>query len=204
MTIFFCPLEIQAYLPLQMLRCTSKGSTELMGLGFMFRLCISAGAHPALGCGWVLLRDGRVSGPLLQEISKVSSPQKAPGGVQPCLGQGGVIPQFPSQALSWSKSRREGKSSCLQSQPCSAQVWQAGHLCGGQQHHNCTWPILEGKSLCLLWHDSPTCPPPATLNISGTILGAPSGWVNQAPTKLLLPPPWPPDWKHLSSSQTNI
>lgn len=136
-------------------------------------------------------------------------PTRGTWGVQPWLRQGGVIPQFPSQALSWSNSRHEGKPSCLQRQPCSTQVGQAGHLCGGQQHHNCAWPIVEGETLCLVWHTA-SLPPSSHTEHSrdhssphstGT---HPSGWVNQAGTKPLLPPLWPPDRKHLSSSQANI
>lgn len=68
---------------------------------------------------------------------------------------------------------------------------------GGGSHTH-----LQHIPLCLVSQTQPHVPP--TLNIFGIILGNPSAWVNQAGMKLLLPPLWPPDWKHLSSSQTNI
>lgn len=94
------------------------GGKQLMGLGFMFRLCIIQPLDVdecSSGIGW------------LQDPSCRRSPRSAPhkrhlegAALTACLRQEGEIPWFPSQALSYPKGRREGKFSCLQSQPCPA------------------------------------------------------------------------------------
>lgn len=120
-----------------------------MDLGFTFRLCISAGAYLDLGCGWMLFRDGRASGPLMEEASQVSSPKKAPGGCSPDWGKRERSHNFLQKHCLDLKADTKESAPAHKASPaqhCSALVWQPGHLCGCQQHHHCAWPTLEGES----------------------------------------------------------
>lgn len=99
------------------------GGKYLVGLGFVFRLCISAGAYPAFGWGWMNWGMGE-----LQDISS----GVLPGSALPerHLGQEAVMSPFPSHHCLHPKAGMEESVPACRASPavprCDSQLTSVG------------------------------------------------------------------------------